>query len=209
MRFAHSLNYRSFLIQQQSISPKGEFSVSPADRDIIIEHGIAVVDCSWARIDEVPFAKIKSPHERLLPYLVAANSVNYGKPYKLNCVEALAACCFITGLDDHGHALLESFGWGEAFYDINRELFQLYSQCADSAEVVAAQNQYLATIKAEYEQARLDKAGDQDLLTRNRNHRDPVDDIYPPSESSSSSAEDHASETDQVLLDRFGNVLVE
>ena len=54
-----------------------------------------------------------------MPYLVAANPVNYGKPFKLNCVEALAACCFITGLDDSGHELLDQFKWGHAFYEIN------------------------------------------------------------------------------------------
>lgn len=101
-------------------SPKGEFSVSPADRDVVKEYGIAVVDCSWARVDEVPFNKIKSPHERLLPYLVAANSVNYGKPFKLNCVEALAACCYITGFIEEGHELLSSFGWGDAFWELNK-----------------------------------------------------------------------------------------
>ena len=39
--------------------------VSPADRDIIAQSGLAVVECSWARLDEVPFGRIASPHERL------------------------------------------------------------------------------------------------------------------------------------------------
>jgi pre-rRNA-processing protein TSR3 len=32
--------------------------------------GLAVVECSWARLDEVPFGKIKGPYERLRAWLV-------------------------------------------------------------------------------------------------------------------------------------------
>lgn len=46
----------------------GEKAVSPADRDLVSQHGLAVVDCSWARVEEVPFAKIKSPGDRLRGY---------------------------------------------------------------------------------------------------------------------------------------------
>ncbi|KAJ8326358.1 ribosome biogenesis protein tsr3 [Batrachochytrium dendrobatidis] len=147
-------------------SPRGVCAVSPSDRDIIIRSGIAVVDCSWARIEEVPFKKIASRHERLLPYLVAANPVNYGKPSKLNCVEALAACCFITGLDDAGHALLENFGWGHAFYDINKELFDIYSKCTDAADIVQKQTKYIEDMEQSYISRR---TRDESLLMPNPN----------------------------------------
>ena len=118
-------------------SPKGRDIVSPADKDIVSSGGLAVVECSWARLDEVPFGKISSPHERIceylnrvyfkpvpellftVPYLLATNPVNYGKPWKLNCVEALAATFYITGYEDYGRRLLQDFGWGDSFWKVN------------------------------------------------------------------------------------------
>jgi pre-rRNA-processing protein TSR3 len=133
------------------LSPNGKSFVSPADKHILLKEGISVVDCSWNRINEVPFAKIKSPHERLIPYLVAANTVNYGKPRKLNCAEAFAACLYICKLDHLADQVMSHFGWGPSFYELNKELFEIYSNATDSEHIILLERQYLDREIAYYE----------------------------------------------------------
>ena len=47
------------------ISPNAKRVVSPADKDLMEQFGAAVVECSWVRIKEVPWAKIGGKCERL------------------------------------------------------------------------------------------------------------------------------------------------
>ncbi|CED82445.1 duf367 family protein [Phaffia rhodozyma] len=101
------------------MTPKGTKPVSLEDRDIVLASGLAVVECSWARLEEVPWGKIRSPNERLLPYLIATNPVNYGKPWRLNCVEALAAAFYLTGFPKEAELLLSKFSWGHSFWKVN------------------------------------------------------------------------------------------
>lgn len=60
---------------------------------------------------------------RVVPYLMATNPTNYGRPWRLNCVEALAATFYITGFDAYAERLLSGFGWGASFWNVNRYAF--------------------------------------------------------------------------------------
>ncbi len=125
------------------LTPQGERAVSPADRETVVQKGVCVVDCSWARLDDVPFHKLRGGQPRLLPFLIAANPVNYGKASKLSCVEAIAATLMIVGLPARAHQLLSKFKWGESFLALNHELLEAYAAAEDSTAVVAAQNRFL------------------------------------------------------------------
>lgn len=127
------------------LTPIGTHCVSPADRSIALEHGIAVVDCSWNRIDETPFHKMKGRHLRLLPYMVAGNPVNYGTPCKLSCVEALAGAMKILGLDDEFELYLSKFKWGSSFGDLNEKILEQYATCATSNDILRIQSEFMNT----------------------------------------------------------------
>jgi len=113
------------------LSPMGKKCVSREDQPLIQERGLAVVDCSWAGLKDVPFAHLRCGAARLLPWLVAANPVNYGKPCKLTCVEAMAAALIICGENDVADQILGNFKWGHSFLSLNRELLDAYAACKD------------------------------------------------------------------------------
>ena len=138
------------------VSPHAQTPVSPADRALLEQHGAAVVECSWARIADVPWAKIGGACERLLPYLVAANAVNYGRPWRLNCAEALAAAFFICGHEEWAREVLKHFSYGESFLEINGELLRRYAKCADAEEVKKAEERWLEKIEKEYSESRME-----------------------------------------------------
>ncbi len=121
------------------LSPFSEKALSPEDKGA---RGIAALDCSWAHAEEV-FQRMKLK-TRALPYLVAANPVNFGKPFQLSTVEALAAALVILGEPAKAEEILAKFSWGHVFLELNREPLQEYASAKSSAEVVKIQGEYLS-----------------------------------------------------------------
>jgi len=151
------------------VSPKAKNLISPADREILEQYGAAVVEASWKRIEEVPFSRIGGPNQRLLPYLIAANQTNYGRPWRLNCVEALAACFFICGHRDWAEEILSTFSYGEAFLEINDAVLKRYAACKDEEEVKKAEEAWLAKIENEWKEGREERERNEDDAWRGGN----------------------------------------
>jgi pre-rRNA-processing protein TSR3 len=128
------------------LSPVGRSCVSIEDADLVRGKGLAVVDCSWNKLDDVPFGRIKGRAPRLLPWMLAANPVNYGRPCKLSCAEALAGALYICGQKEDARAVMSRFKWGHSFFALNQELLEQYSICKDAHEVIETQNAYLESM---------------------------------------------------------------
>jgi pre-rRNA-processing protein TSR3 len=167
------------------LSPQASISVSPADTQILEQFGMSLIDCSWARLAEIPFKQMQAGYHRLLPFMVAANTVNYGRPSKLSCAEAAAATLYICGKRDAAISVLSDFSWGEEFIKLNQEVLDIYASCTDGADVVAKQNEWLSKAEAEAGSTREHEA---------------YEDLPP------SSGEEEDDESDE--FDSFGNTIV-
>ncbi|KAL8430225.1 hypothetical protein ACSSS7_006055 [Eimeria intestinalis] len=121
---------------------------SPADAQLMRQHGLAVVDCSWngvlegRRSHQIAFVKqfevgwmvlhnASGQNVRVLPLLLCANPTHYGAPNILTCAEALAGALFIAGFRRHADLLLSSFTWGPHFLSLNERFLKLYVPICD------------------------------------------------------------------------------
>jgi pre-rRNA-processing protein TSR3 len=123
------------------LSPFAEQALSPADRTHVKSRPIVVMDLTWSNIDEFP--RPKGMIERALPYLIASNPVNWGRPMELNSAEAVLASLIILGENEQAKGFSERFGWGDEFLRINGEMLSEYANAADSTDIIRIQNEYI------------------------------------------------------------------
>ena len=124
------------------LTPNGKKISSIEDHDIIATKGICVIDCSWAKFEEMHL-DLHKIETRSLPFMVAVNPVNFGKAYKLSCAEAFAACLFLGGFEKEARFIMDHFKWGEHFFKVNEELFGKYKGVTSQEELKQIQEKYI------------------------------------------------------------------
>lgn len=122
------------------LNPTSDRAVSREDERYAARRGLAALDLSWKH---PAFPEVRGAKDRALPYLIAANPVNYGKPFQLSTAEALAASLFIMGYEDQCIAVLDKFKWGPGFLTLNKEPLALYAKAKNSVEVVEVQGEFI------------------------------------------------------------------
>ncbi|HYA60898.1 MAG TPA: DUF367 family protein [Candidatus Acidoferrum sp.] len=111
--------------------------LSPNDKT----KNLAAVDCSWNHYRAV-FKDFNAIDRRRLPHLLAANPINYGKPYHLTTVEAFASALFILEQREQAKLILSKFKWGFGFISLNSHALLDYSRAKDAEEVLLIERDY-------------------------------------------------------------------
>ena len=130
------------------LNPEAEKALSREDLGNATRFGLLVLDCSWNKLLRFPRLRSGLEH-RALPFLLAANPTNFGKPQRLSSAEALAASLFIMGEKTHAAELMNLFKWGPVFLDINRDRLEEYAKAENSIDVVRAQERMLQAVSGQ------------------------------------------------------------
>lgn len=129
--------------QMVLLNPFAKKALSREDLPAMQKHGLLALDCSWKHAEEAFPSLLGNTFSRALPFLVAANPINYGRPFTLSTVEALGAALAIVGEMRQARDVLSVVPYGAHFLELNRQPLADYAACTTSREVVAAQALYL------------------------------------------------------------------
>lgn len=137
------------------LSPFSEEVLSKNDLKYA-QNGIVAIDCSWNRIksrkdDKQELdAKIVAIFDRTgtirraLPYLVAGNPTNFGRPTILSTAESLSAATYLLGEPEQAARIMGAFNWGHTFLELNSGLLEAYAAAEGPREVLKIQEQVMA-----------------------------------------------------------------
>lgn len=127
------------------LDPNSTVIMGPEDRELIeLGASLVVLDCSWKKIHEsINFIEGKTNLEsRILPILLPANPVSWGKAGRLSSVEALAASLSILGHNEQALSILQPFNFGEQFLELNKEPLEAYSNAISRDHVSELQLEF-------------------------------------------------------------------
>ena len=201
-----SKNYGGILL-----TPTGKKICSIEDHDIIAKKGICVIDCSWAKFEELHL-DLHKIETRSLPFMVAVNPVNFGKAYKLSCVEAFAACLFLGGFEKESKFILDHFKWGEHFFKVNEELFGKYKGISSQEQLKEIQEKYIND-ELERKQKRKEQDGfedcniDKDEIKNDNSEKEENKEELNENEEKEENEEEE--EEEQIDYDLFKNVKID
>jgi pre-rRNA-processing protein TSR3 len=108
------------------LDPFAKKILTPSDQKIAKEREIIALDCSWETAKEEFYRVRKYHYPRKLPFLLASNEINYGKPFRLTTAEAFMAALWIIGELKQARAIAQHFKWGENFLALNHQLLEDY-----------------------------------------------------------------------------------
>ena len=125
------------------LNPFAEKSLSKEDLKNAKENGILAIDCSWKNAENSFEYLDRENISRALPFLVAANPVNYGKPFKLTTLEEFASALYILGEKKHAKDILNIYKWSPHFLELNKQPLEEYRRAKNSKEVIQIMSEYI------------------------------------------------------------------
>ena len=124
------------------LNPYAKKILSKDDLKHAKKYGLICLDCSWKNAEKI-FSVTKTERQRRLPFLLAANPVNYAKPFRLTTLEAFAASLCILGFQKDAEKILGIYSWGEGFLKLNKELLDDYGKAKNGEEIMEIEKGFL------------------------------------------------------------------
>lgn len=127
------------------LDPYAALCLSPLDAERAEQRGLVVLDLSWNRV-RGRFPSVGKAARRRLPYLVAANPTNYGRPWELSSAEAFAAALWLLGDRKSAERVLSIFKWGNAFPELNMERLETYASAGSAGKIVEMERRMIKAL---------------------------------------------------------------